>query len=133
KYRDGTTKWILRRAFESILPQATADRAKLGFPTPVKHWLSANPQLFREQIVSDPYKTSRFDRDAIDRLFAEHAAGTADNARKIYLLTMLALWHQTYFGDTVDEGSTEVEGAPEGAVTRVEADEILAEVEEIAS
>ena len=32
KYRDGTTKWILRKAFASILPAATAERAKLGFP-----------------------------------------------------------------------------------------------------
>ena len=136
KYRDGTTKWILRRAFESILPQATADRAKLGFPTPVKHWLTRNPDWFREQITTNPYLQSRFDLGAIDRLFAEHAAGTADNARKIYLLTMLALWHQTYFGDTVDEGSADAEPADEGrgqAVSPLAADEILTEVEEIAS
>jgi len=98
KYRDGTTKWILRKAFASILPPATADRAKLGFPTPVKHWLTRNPGWFREQIVSNPYMASRFDLSAIDDLFTEHAAGTADNARKIYLLTMLALWHDNYFG-----------------------------------
>lgn len=108
KYRDDTTKWILRRAFESILPQATADRAKLGFPTPVKHWLTRNPGWFREQIVSNPYMASRFDLEAVDRLFSEHAAGTADNARKIYLLTMLALWHDNYFGATEPTDLAEV-------------------------
>ena len=98
KYRDGTTKWILRRAFESILPQATADRAKLGFPTPVRHWLTKNPGWFRETIVSNAYIASHFDLGAISDLFRDHADGTADNGRKIYLLTMLALWHDTYFG-----------------------------------
>ncbi len=99
KYRDGTTKWILRRAFESILPQATADRAKLGFPTPVRHWLTKNPGWFRQTITTNPYIASRFDLAEIAQLFRAHADGTQDNARKIYLLTMLALWHDTYFGD----------------------------------
>lgn len=104
KYREGTTKWILRQAFASILPQATADRPKLGFPTPVAHWLTRNPGWFREQIMGNPYIASRFNLHAIGRLFDEHAAGTADNARKIYLLTMLSLWHETYFGDATAVG-----------------------------
>ena len=102
KYRDGTTKWILRKAFASILPAATAERAKLGFPTPVKHWLTKNPGWFREQVMGNPYIASHFNLSEITRLFDDHASGTADNARKIYLLTMLALWHENYFGDRGD-------------------------------
>ena len=36
KYREGTTKWLLRRAFRGRVPQATEVRDKLGFPTPFR-------------------------------------------------------------------------------------------------
>jgi len=96
KYREGTTKWLLRKAFASILPQSTAERAKLGFPTPIRHWLSQDPQWFRDTILSNEYVQNRFDLDHIEQLFDSHAAGTADNGRKIYLLLMLALWYDTF-------------------------------------
>lgn len=98
KYKDGTTKWILRQAFKGILPESTKDRAKLGFPTPVRHWLKKNPDWFREQILGNEYMDAHFDLVEIERLFNEHAAGTADHARKIYLLVMLALWYDTFIG-----------------------------------
>ena len=96
KYKDGTTKWLLRHAFRSILPETTAERAKLGFPTPIKHWLSRDPEWFRDTILGNEYIASRFDLAEIHRLFDDHAAGTAENARKIYLLLMLALWYDTF-------------------------------------
>src|SRR5215831_3328869 len=35
----GTTKLALRSAMSEVLPKAAAERAKLGFPVPVGHWL----------------------------------------------------------------------------------------------
>lgn len=96
KYKDGTTKWLLRDAFRSILPQTTAERAKLGFPTPIKHWLSRDPQWFRDTILGNEYIATHFDTAEIRKLFDQHADGTAENARKIYLLLMLALWYDTF-------------------------------------
>lgn len=98
KYRDGTTKWLLRQAFASILPQSTAGRAKLGFPTPIRHWLSQDPQWFKDAIMGNEYIADRFDIGHIEQLFASHAEGSADNGRKIYLLLMLALWYDTFIG-----------------------------------
>lgn len=41
KIRDGWTKYILRHAANSILPQSIAWRkSKIGFEAPVKHWLN---------------------------------------------------------------------------------------------
>ena len=39
KYRNGTTKWILKEAVRSLLPPSIVDRRKKGFGIPVAQWL----------------------------------------------------------------------------------------------
>jgi asparagine synthase (glutamine-hydrolysing) len=96
KYRDGTTKWILREAFRDILPSTTAARAKLGFPTPLRHWLKQDPEWFRSRILDDSYIRAQMNVAPIERLFADHASGERDSSRKIYILLMLALWRRAF-------------------------------------
>ena len=96
KYRDGTTKWILREAFRDILPSTTAARAKLGFPTPLRHWLKQDPEWFRSRILDDSYIRARMNAAPIERLFADHKSGERDTSRKIYILLMLALWRRAF-------------------------------------
>lgn len=96
KYKEGKTKYILRKAFEPILPKTTADRKKLGFPTPVKHWLKKEPQEIMRTIHNNEYIKRYFDMAVVDGLFADHASGKADNSRKIYILLMLALWYNQF-------------------------------------
>ncbi len=98
KYKAGKTKYILRKAFEPILPRTTADRKKLGFPTPVKHWLKKNPTEIKRTIDNNQYVKKFLDQAAIDQLFSGHASGKADNSRKIYVLLMLSLWYNQYIG-----------------------------------
>jgi asparagine synthase (glutamine-hydrolysing) len=96
KYKNGKTKYILRKAFESILPQTTADRKKLGFPTPIKHWLKKNPDEIMRTIKNNSYIKEHFDLTYIDNLLSEHVAGKRDHARKIYVLLMLSLWYNQF-------------------------------------
>lgn len=97
KYRDSTTKWILRRAFRGRVPATTEVRDKLGFPTPLKIWLARDPDA-----VMAPIRRSRFIREHlnseyVEELLAEHVTGTADNSRRLFVLLMLALWHEAFF------------------------------------
>src|SRR5260221_7845469 len=39
KIAAGTTKVALRQAMRAVLPKDVAERAKLGFPVPIGHWL----------------------------------------------------------------------------------------------
>ncbi len=96
KYKEGKTKYILRKAFESILPKTTSDRKKLGFPTPIKFWLKNNPSEIARIIKNNKYITEYFDQNYINELFSAHVAGKSDNARKLYILLMLALWYNQY-------------------------------------
>jgi len=96
KYKEGKTKYILRKAFEPILPKTTAERKKLGFPTPIKHWLAKKPEDIMRVIRNNKYISANFDLTYIESLAQEHISGRTDHARKIYILLMLALWYNQY-------------------------------------
>jgi asparagine synthase (glutamine-hydrolysing) len=96
KYKNGTTKYILRKAFESVLPRTTAARKKLGFPTPIKQWLKKQPEEVMSIIKTNPYILAKFNLDYIEQLENDHVSGKKDNARKIYMLLMFALWYNQF-------------------------------------
>ena len=97
KYRDGTTKWALREAFRGRVPDTTAERAKLGFPTPLRVWLSNDPDAVLAPIRRSAFIAEHMNLDYIERLAREHAEGVADHSRRIFVLLMLALWHEAFF------------------------------------
>jgi asparagine synthase (glutamine-hydrolysing) len=101
KYRDGTTKWLLRRAFRGRVPQSTEQRAKLGFPTPFKQWLSQDPDAVLAPIRRSGFLHEILDMGIVEGLVADHAAGRTDASRRIFVLLMLALWHEAFFAGPV--------------------------------
>jgi asparagine synthase (glutamine-hydrolysing) len=97
KYRDGTTKWILRRTFRGRVPETTEKRDKLGFPTPLRIWLAKDPDAVMAPIRRSSLIGELMDVNYIEELAAQHVSGAADNSRRIFVLLMLALWHEAYF------------------------------------
>ncbi|HZS42891.1 MAG TPA: asparagine synthase (glutamine-hydrolyzing) [Candidatus Paceibacterota bacterium] len=98
KYKNGKTKYILREAFEGILPKATADRKKLGFPTPIRAWLKdpKKAEVILKTITDNEYISAKFSLKYIKELSENHLNRKEDNARKLYLLYMLALWYNVF-------------------------------------
>lgn len=97
KYREGTTKWLLRRAFRGRIPESTERRAKLGFPTPFRHWLAQDPEAVLAPVRRSAFLASILDMDVVEALVTSHAAGETDASRRIFVLLMLALWHEAFF------------------------------------
>ena len=97
KYRDSTTKWLLRRAFRGRIPETTEARAKLGFPTPFRHWLAQDPDAVLAPIRRSAFLASIVDMDVVEELVRAHASGQSDSSRKVFVLLMLALWHEAFF------------------------------------
>ena len=94
KYRDGTTKYLLRRAFRGRVPQATEVRDKLGFPTPFRVWLREDPDAVMAPIRRSEFLAGILDMDYVEQLLRAHESGDADNSRRIFVLLMLALWFE---------------------------------------
>lgn len=101
KYRDGTTKWLLRRAFRGRIPETTEQRAKLGFPTPFKHWLSEDPDAVLAPIRRSAFLADLLNMDVVEELARSHASGQQDASRRIFVLLMLALWYEAFFDGDV--------------------------------
>jgi asparagine synthase (glutamine-hydrolysing) len=112
KYRDGTTKWILRRAFRGRVPESTEHRAKLGFPTPFRHWLDEDPDQVLAPIRRSAFLAEILDMGVVESLVSRHAAGEIDASRRIFVLLMLALWHEAFFHGDVERRPTERFTAP---------------------
>ncbi len=98
KYRDGTTKWILRRAFRGRLPASTERRRKLGFPTPLRQWLTRHPDALLAPIRQSTFLGEMIDLTYVEELAEQHAAGRIDASRRLLLLLMFAGWLDAFMG-----------------------------------
>lgn len=92
------TKYAMRKAAERHLPQATAQKPKLGFPTPIRVWL-AQDRWYEEVKRALTGKTSEkfFDTGALVALLDEHRQGVRDNSRRIWTVYSFIVWYQVYF------------------------------------
>ncbi len=96
KWNMGTTKYLLRKAFQDIIPETTRNRKKLGFPTPIRHWFTKDRQELYKKIYDCKYIKENMNVDYIKKIVEDHTDKKADNSRKIYLLLMLALWYDVF-------------------------------------
>lgn len=97
KWIGGTTKYLFRKAMESVIPEETRHRRKLGFPTPIRRWLKGRQEV-RSQVLESAFLKKYLDMNVVTKLFENHENGKADNSRKIYALLMLALWREEFAG-----------------------------------
>ena len=93
----GTTKFALREAIGELLPQVAAERAKLGFPVPLGHWLRGGMYGFAEQVVRTAQTGQWLDKNAaLDILRRFRSDDPEVTWRQVWLLVVFSLWHQIY-------------------------------------
>jgi asparagine synthase (glutamine-hydrolysing) len=99
KYRNGVTKWVLKRVAERVgLDRKLTSRAKRGFCGSATNMLSPRLLARAEQDVFDsPFAQSRFDLQFVRTMFAEQRAGRADHNFRIWNLWNLVAWHACWF------------------------------------
>ncbi len=102
KWKNYTTKYLLRKVADRILTPEIARRKKLGFPTPVGKWFDASQTSLYERITENTYIRKHFNMEIVQRLIGDHVAGRVDNGRKIYLLLLLALWYDIFIGQSLE-------------------------------
>ncbi len=90
KYKDGITKYILKKACEGILPHDVIYRKKMGFAAPITRWMSQGG-LFREHMQDMVHSQSSGWRDylnfgALDQMLADHGAGKIDYSLHLWVL-----------------------------------------------
>jgi asparagine synthase (glutamine-hydrolysing) len=98
KYRDGTGKYILRRAVREILPTEILNRPKQGFGTPMVEWLRGPFGRRAQEAVakSTLIETGALNAAPLDRLFEEHIAGRADWSYHLWNAYNACTWHDRW-------------------------------------
>lgn len=91
-----TTKYALRRALADIVPPHVLNRAKLGFPVPIRHWLKDVMYDWARQIITESQADHLIDKSAALRLLDEHRTGQIDYSRKIWTLLVFMIWHAIF-------------------------------------
>jgi asparagine synthase (glutamine-hydrolysing) len=93
---DGTTKAIFRRAMNGIVPENILQRPKLGFPVPLGEWLKGARAEQLLETIKGSGVDSYFSMQEVERLVRQHRDGQVDVSRKLWVLYVFALWHDTF-------------------------------------
>lgn len=96
KTANGTTKYVLRKAAEGIVPDHVLNRKKLGFPVPIRHWLKDEMNDWAKKIIRESDTDHLLNKSYVLNLLEDHCQGKADNSRKIWTVLMFMVWHQIY-------------------------------------
>jgi asparagine synthase (glutamine-hydrolysing) len=82
KFANGRGKVLLTKALRGIVPDRILDRPKKGFGVPISRWL-------RELSPPQHLQGLGIEESAAERLWRDHAAGTADHRLSLWCLTSL--------------------------------------------
>jgi asparagine synthase (glutamine-hydrolysing) len=96
KISNNTTKYILRKAAEGIVPDHVLNRKKLGFPVPIRHWLKDEMYDWAINLIHSSPTDYLFNKREIFRLLEEHVANKRDNSRKLWTILVFMVWHQVF-------------------------------------
>ncbi|MDD6478558.1 MAG: asparagine synthase (glutamine-hydrolyzing) [Oscillospiraceae bacterium] len=93
-----TTKLALRKAAEKTLPRRTATKDKLGFPVPIRVWLTEDEYYNTvKEAFTSPSAEKYFDTEKLLKLLSDHKAGKADLSRKIWTVYTFLVWYKQFF------------------------------------
>ncbi|MPQ27033.1 asparagine synthase (glutamine-hydrolyzing) [Bacillus paralicheniformis] len=96
KTKNGTTKYLLRKAAEGIVPDHVLNRKKLGFPVPIRHWLKNEMHDWAVNIIKESETDAYIHKDYVLQLLEDHCANKADNSRKIWTVLIFMIWHSIF-------------------------------------
>ena len=82
KYRRGTTKYLLKKALQGMLPDHILYRKKKGFGIPLQTWMKSVP------VPAAPEGLGSIDDTAVARFWKEHQRGARDH--RLFMWTWLA-------------------------------------------
>ena len=93
KIRRGVHKYILKRAAEAWLPMNIIHRPKMGFPTPIRRWLTGELSgLFRRGLLEMHEEPALLDRRLLEQLVARHLAGDASLSLLLWRVWFFRMW-----------------------------------------
>ena len=98
KLNGHTTKYILRKAMEGILPSEVLKAPKAGFGAPADYWLARDLRPMVDDLLSETRVRQRgyFDPATVNKMIRQHSSGSREWTYQLWALLTFELWHQTF-------------------------------------
>ena len=99
KIRKNNKKYILKRAFESMLPKEILKLPKKGFTVPVEKWMKNQLKSEIEQLLSKEHIGDQglFNFEPILRMKREHFSGYRNHRYRLWALFVFQKWYKNHF------------------------------------
>lgn len=93
-----TTKYIFRKAMQSVLPKEVLHQPKAGFGAPIDYWLAYDLRELVDDLLSEDriHKRGFFKPANVHQLIEEHYTGREDWSLQIWALLTFELWYQIF-------------------------------------
>lgn len=98
RVRGQSTKYILRQAMKSVLPESILNRPKVGLRVPVNKWFQTGMKefLYDHLLGLDSRTREYYHRNVLEQRLAEHANGEQNHEKLLWSLLSLEIWHREY-------------------------------------
>jgi asparagine synthase (glutamine-hydrolysing) len=118
KIRNGTGKYILKKAVEDLLPADIIYRRKMGFPTPLRQWLREDKASSIFAALRDPkgLLAAYLDVGRLEELLAQQSRGSHDATDRIWRLLNLQVWGDLFITGRSSRWQEGILGTPHAAV-----------------
>jgi asparagine synthase (glutamine-hydrolysing) len=101
KYKDGTSKYLLKKILERYVPREFIDRPKMGFGIPMFEWFSTDlkDMLDRYLTKENIEKQGFFNYEAIEAEMTKMKNGEYVNIDMLWYILVFQMWHERYMGE----------------------------------
>ncbi len=98
KYRDGDSKYLLRKVLERYIPKEMIDRPKMGFGIPMFEWFGGDlKELFEQNFSKEELgKHNLLNSEYIDKEYQKLKENKALNINKLWFVLVFQLWYKKY-------------------------------------
>ncbi|MDQ3700903.1 MAG: asparagine synthase (glutamine-hydrolyzing) [Chloroflexota bacterium] len=113
KIKDGTSKYVLRRAMQGLIPDHILGARKQGFAPPEDAWYRGATLPYLREVILAPRSLDRgyFRPRAVEQTLADHASGQRNHKKLLWSLLCFEWWNRVF-----------VDGErPSGAITPLSA------------
>lgn len=114
-----TTKYILRKAMEGIVPDSVLTRKKLGFPVPIRHWLRNELSEWAYSLIIESDTDYLFNKVYLLTLLDDHQKGRMDNSRKLWTALSFIIWHKIYIEKRYNFNKDKIQNGEESKLLNV--------------